>query len=134
VTEKPLFLKNSILRNSEETGHRIDCGMETRRGAARRRNVVPIAAAIPVAEVVPAMIVMLRAVAERKGLLDNAAESWVDAVFDKFGDIGVETLRDFVTDMVVLNQRLLTLGHTKLHKTTLTMMLEETASVLQWPD
>jgi hypothetical protein len=108
--------------------------METRRGAARRRNVVPIAAAIPVAEVVPAMTVMLRAVAERKGLLDNAAEGWVDAVFDKFGDIGVDTLRDFVTDVVVLNKRLLTLGHTRMHKTTLSMMLEETASVLQWPD
>jgi hypothetical protein len=115
-------------------GHRIDCEMETRRGAARRRNFVPIAAAIPVAEVVPAMIVMLRTVAGRKGLLDNAAESWVDAVFDKLGDVGVETLRDFVTDVIILNKRLLTLGHQKMHKTTLNMMLEETASVLQWPD
>ena len=108
--------------------------METRRGEARRRNFVPIAVEIPVAEVVPAMIVMLRAVAGRKGLLDNAAESWVDAVFDKFGDVGVKMLRDFVTDVVELNKRLLTLGHTRMHKTTLNMMLEETASMLQWPD
>jgi hypothetical protein len=56
--------------------------------------------------------------------------AWVEAVSDKLQDIGIESLRDFVTDVLVVNQRLKIGGHKQLHNTTKKLIWAEICEIL----
>ena len=79
------------------------------------------------------LVEMLGMVASKKKMVGPVGDAWVDAVRSKFADIGVLSLRDFVRDVLVINRRLRTAGHSALHQTTLNILLGETCEMLFAP-
>ena len=55
----------------------------------------------------------------------DSGEVWVSAVLAKFSDVGVFSLRDFLRSVVVINRKLVLVGHRRLHVATLEVMLAE---------
>jgi hypothetical protein len=76
---------------------------------------------------------MLEEVAHRKNMTGAVAEAWVEAVRDKFAEVGVVTLRDFIVNVLVINKRLHAAEYSVLHRTTLNMMLSEVAEMMYGP-
>jgi hypothetical protein len=77
---------------------------------------------------------MLEMVADRHGMTGIPCEVWIDAVVAKLKDVGVVTVRDFVTTVLLVNRRLARAGHSQLHEPTLQAMLEEAHGMMFGPD
>jgi hypothetical protein len=68
---------------------------------------------------------MLNEMAFKRRMTRSDGDMWVKSVQAKLEDVGVETVRDFIHDMLVLNRRLQVSGHWQLHDSTLNMILVE---------
>jgi hypothetical protein len=80
------------------------------------------------------MVGMLGMVAFKKNVIGPVADAWVEAVRSKFADVGVESLRDFVRCVLMINRRLRNADHSVVHQTTLNMMLREVCDMLFGPE
>jgi hypothetical protein len=76
----------------------------------------------------------LRAVIELVGALrgQSGVEGviWVDAVLLKLNDIGVKSVRDFISSVLTVNSRLERNGHRQMHTITLTSMLSQACELI----
>ena len=73
---------------------------------------------------------VLGTVANKMRMTPCEVGSWVEAVRNKLEDIGIESVRDFVTDILVINNTLRIGGHRQLHRTTLKMIWIEVTEIL----
>ena len=80
------------------------------------------------------LVVMLDVVAQRRGMNRGDNDAWVEAVRAKLADVGVETLRQFVMSVLVLNKKLRARHHRELHETTLNQLLAEVCKMLMGPE
>ena len=76
------------------------------------------------------MEMVLKIVAEHKGMSGVKADAWVRDVRDKLTDVGVDTPQDLIRNILLLNGMLLESGHQRLHHTTLESILHETCETL----
>ena len=80
------------------------------------------------------LVSVLGTVAVEMRMSPSEVMAWVKAVQSKLEDIGVESVQDFVTDILVVNGRLKIGGHCQLHRTTLKMMWSEVCQIIFRPD
>ncbi len=79
---------------------------------------------------VPSIITM---VAQRMEMEDGKERKWIQSVEEGFEDVGVHTLRQFVTNVVRLNTLLAACRHPQLRETTLRMLLQEACTFMMGP-
>ena len=77
---------------------------------------------------------VITVVAEKSDMDTDEMNEWIQSVNASLDDVGVHTLRQFVTNVVGLNSMLTTRGHGELHETTLKMMLEEACVFVMGPE
>jgi hypothetical protein len=80
------------------------------------------------------LVAILDVVAQRRGMRRSSINAWVEAVRSKLEDIGVVSLREFLTNILVLNRNLRARQHAVLHETTLTMILVEVCEMVMGPE
>jgi hypothetical protein len=80
------------------------------------------------------LIGMLEMVAFKRGLRDRGAEMWVHVIFSNLGDIGIHTLRKFMSSVLTVNEKLNDSGHKRLDVETLDLMVEEVCDMLFGPE
>ena len=91
-----------------------------------RRRIAEIVEAFGIEAVqVRPLPYVINVVAQRLDMGDTEMGEWIDSVLARLDDIGVKTLRHFVTNVVRLNNMLTERGHDGLDEPTLVMMLEE---------
>jgi hypothetical protein len=73
-------------------------------------------------------------VANKSDMDMEEMNEWIQSVQEKLGDVGVHTLRQFVTNVVGLNGMLTARGHGEFPETTLKMMLEEACMFVMGPE
>jgi hypothetical protein len=78
--------------------------------------------------------VVLDVVAQKRGMKRSDNNAWVEAVRAKLADVGVVTLRQFVMNVLVLNQKLRARHHRELHETTLNQVLAEVCEMVMGPE
>jgi hypothetical protein len=76
---------------------------------------------------------MVEMMADRTGQTDDVGAAWVRVIWEKLRDIGVETVRDYVSSVLSVNRRLVAYGHGPLYKKTLTALLEEACEMMFGP-
>jgi hypothetical protein len=76
---------------------------------------------------------LLEMVADKRGLKGVASNVWVGAVKNKMRSIEVETVRDFVSSVMLVNRRLYRAHHSQMNEDTLTAMLEEACDMMWGP-
>jgi hypothetical protein len=76
---------------------------------------------------------MVEMMAERTGQTDAVGEAWVRVIWQKLRDIGIESVRDYVSSVLSVNERLVAYGHGPLYKKTLTAMLVEACEMMFGP-
>ena len=90
----------------------------------------PVAVAVWQPAVGQTLVSVLGTVAFKLRKTPNKVETWVEAARAKLQDIGIESVRDFVTDVLVVNHRLRIGGHRQLHNTTKKMIWAEIYAIL----
>ena len=90
----------------------------------------PVAVAVWQPAAGQTLVSVLGTVAYKARKTPTEAEAWVEAVRAKLEDIGIESVRDFVTEVLVINHRLKIGGHRQLHHTTKKMMWDEICEIL----
>ncbi len=76
---------------------------------------------------------ILELVAVRNGYVGPQGDQWVEAVVSKLFVINVLTMKDIVTKSMIINEKLMEIGHIRLHHTTIQAMLDEVADAMVWP-
>jgi hypothetical protein len=72
-------------------------------------------------------------VAQRMEMEEGKERKWIQSVEAGFEDVGVHTLRQFVTNVVRLNTLLAARRHPQLRETTLRMLLQEACTFMMGP-
>jgi hypothetical protein len=66
------------------------------------------------------------------GMIGRDGDVWAEFIYATLADVGVKTLHDFVSLVLVVNRKLADHGHDNLCQTTLNMMLIEVCHMLIW--
>jgi hypothetical protein len=80
------------------------------------------------------LVMMLEMVAFKRRMVGVEAEVWVESVRAKLAQVRINSLRDFLRYMLVINRRLHNAGHKQLHQSTLSMMSREVVEMLWGPE
>ena len=80
------------------------------------------------------LVMMLEMVAFKHQMVGIEAEVWVELVRAKLAQVRINSLRDFLRYMLVINRRLHNAGHKQLHPLTLSMMSREVVEMLCGPE
>ena len=80
------------------------------------------------------LVMMLNEVAFKRKMTGAVGAGWVESVRAKLEGVGVETLRDFVQQVLEINPRLMTGWLQCLHDSTLNMMLAQICEMVMGPE
>ena len=77
---------------------------------------------------------LLRMVAWKCGMSGEICEAWIVRTRTELEDVGVHNARDFVRSVLVVNRRLVEIGHQKVSQAMMNMLLAEVCEMMVWPE
>ena len=80
------------------------------------------------------MVAMLGRVARKRGMPGGDVDTWVAATQAALDDVGVQSMRRFVTNAVRLNRMLRERGHPGLEEAIIIQVLEEITDMVMGPE
>jgi hypothetical protein len=85
-------------------------------------------------EILIPLLGMLEMVAFKRGLRGMGADMWVQVIYANLGDIGIHTLREFMSSVLTVNEKLDDSGHKRLEAHTLNLMVVEVCDMMFGPE
>ena len=85
-------------------------------------------------EILIPLLGMLEMVAFKHGLRVRGAEMWVHVIYSNLRDVGIHTLRGFMSSVLTVNKKLDDSGHKRLEVHTLNLMVAEVCDMMFGPE